>query len=128
MKKHFSQMTPQERTYLVNRFKSIPPQKWKFTNYSRKRLAERGVDFSVIATFWKEDFDLIEFHKHEDGSNRILLRSIMVDSNNNQVCAVFNLSTYEIVTLYLNYKKNKHSNLDWSQYCEGINIKAAMKV
>jgi hypothetical protein len=128
MKKHFTQMSKQENKYLVDRFKSYPRSAWSFNGYSKKRAITRGVDMAVMNTLWNEGFDLVEFHKHnEDGSNRILLRTVATDSNDNQVCIVFNFTKMEITTAYLNYRKNKHDNLVWSEYDASLDIKKLMK-
>jgi hypothetical protein len=128
MKKHFLQMTNGEKKYLVNRFNSIPMSKWKLNGYSKKRVKERKVDMAVYRTLWTHGFDLVEFHQHDSSKeNRILIRSIMTDKEDNQVCAVFNFTTYEVTTVYLNWKKNKHDNLVWSEYDSSIDVKGLMK-
>ncbi|MBL5776981.1 hypothetical protein HV436_01345 [Bacillus sporothermodurans] len=128
MKKHFSQMGKKELEYLKNRFKGIPQGRWKFNSYSKMRAIKRGVDMSVFRSFWTDGFDIVEFHQHEEKKeNRLLLRTILTDSNDNQVCAVFNFTTMEVTTVYLNYRKNKHSNLVWSEYDSTISIKDAFK-
>lgn len=127
-KKHVSQMTKGEKKYLEQRFNSTPEWKWSFNTYSKHRAVTRGVDMSVLRSIWTEGYELIEFHKHEEtGSNRILLRSILTDKNENQVCVVFNFTTMEITTCYLNYRKNKHDNLVWSEYDKNLDIKHCMK-
>lgn len=128
MKKHVTQMTKREVSFLTQKFKSTPQSKWKFNDYSKKRARQRGVDFAVLRSIWTDGFDLIEYHKHDQkGDNRILLRSIAVDKDDNQVCAVFNFSTMEITTVYLNWRKNKHNNLVWGEYDASIDIKEAFK-
>ena len=128
MKKHYTQMTKQEIDFLVNKFKSIPQSKWKFNDYSKKRARNRGVDMAIFRSIWTDGFDLIEFHRHEKKQdNRILLRSIAVDENDNQVCAVFNFTTKEVTTVYLNWRKNKHNNLVWEEYDSSINVKEVFK-
>lgn len=128
MKKHISQMTKREVSFLVQKFKSIPQSSWKFNNYSKKRAMQRGVDFAVFRSIWTEGFDLIEFHKHElTGHDRILLRSIATDRDDMQVCVVFNFTTREVTTVYLNWRKNKHSNLVWEEYDSSISVKDVFK-
>lgn len=127
MKKHVSQMTSKEIKYLTQRFKSFPQSKWSFNKYSKKRAIRRGVDMAVFRSIWTDGFDLIEYHKHEEsGDNRILVRSQVTDSNDSQVCAVFNFSTMEVTTVYLNWRKNKHEQLIWSEYSENVDIKQLM--
>ena len=129
MKKHITQMSKQEIDFLVNKFKSIPEHKWKFNPYSKRRAKQRGVDFSVFRSIWTDGFDLIEFHKHDiKGENRILLRTIITDENDFQVCAVFNFTTLEVTTIYLNWRKNKHNNLIWEEYDSEIDIIKEFKV
>jgi hypothetical protein len=129
VKKHFTQMTKREVDFLTNKFKSIPQSHWKFNDYSKKRARERGVDFAVFRSIWTDGFDLIEYHKHDQkGDNRILLRSISTDKHDNQVCAVFNFTTKEVTTVYLNWRRNKHNNLVWEEYDSSINVKEVFKV
>ena len=124
MKKHVSQMRDNEKKYLINRFKSIPESGWDFNKYSKKRATKRGVDMALFRDFWAGEFELIEYHKHDEtGDNRILLRTINTDDNDYQVCAVFNFSTKEVTTVYLNWRNNKHNNLVLSEYTSAINVK-----
>lgn len=128
MKKHITQMSPREIRYIEQRFKSVPQGSWSFNPYSRRRASERKVDMAIFRTLWSEGYDVIEFHQHEGKmENRILLRSIATDKKDNQVCAVFNFTTREVTTVYLNWKDNKHCNLVWEEYDKEIDIKEAMK-
>lgn len=128
MKKHSTQFSNKEHNYLLNRFRSIPRGDWSFSKYSKKRAIERGVDLQVLNTIWTQGFDIIEYHFHEEArDNRILLRSICTDKNDNQVCAVFSLSTKTITTIYLNKRTNKHFNLVWSEYDENLDVLATAK-
>jgi hypothetical protein len=128
MKKHISQMTNKEANYLIQRFKSVPQNRWKFNTYSKMRARERGVDLTVFRSLWTDGFDLIEFHQHDTKKeNRVLLRTITTDKNDNQVCAVFNFSTMEVTTVYLNWRHNKHQNLVWEEYDASVDVKKAFK-
>jgi hypothetical protein len=128
MKKHFSQMTTKEAEYLIHRFKSIKPNQWKFTKYSKHRSRNRDIDMTVFRSFWSNGFDLIEFHKEDNtGENRILLRTLSADSKDNQVCAVFSLDSKEIITIYNNWRHNKHSNLVIEEYDSSMDIKRLIK-
>lgn len=123
MKKHVTQMTKREVKYLEDRFKSLPQSRWSFNTYSKKRAIQRGVDMAVFRSLWTDGFDIIEFHKHDQKQeNRVLLRTHLTDSKDNQVCAVFNFDTLEITTIYLNWRKNKHDRLVWSEYDSSIDI------
>jgi hypothetical protein len=92
-----------------------------------KRARERGIDMAVFRTFWTDGFDLVEFHYHElKDESRILLRTVSTDENDNQVCAVFNFTTLEITTVYLNWRRNKHKGLVWGEYTPFIDVKGMM--
>ena len=128
MKKHVSQMSSNEIEYLEQRFRSVPQYKWKFNTYSRMRAQKRNVDMVTFRSIWTDGFDLVEYHKHEPtGENRVLLRSVMTDSSDNQVCAVFNFTKMEITTVYLNWRANKHCNLALDEYTSSVNVKRAFK-
>jgi len=129
MKKHVTQMKPKEIEYLSQRFKSIPQNKWCFNGYSKKRAISRGIDMVVFRTLWTDGFDLVEFHQHDiKQENRVLLRTIITDDKDNQVCAVFNFTTMEVTTIYLNWRKNKHNELSWYKYDGSIDVNNFMKV
>lgn len=126
-KKHITQMSKEEIRYLINRFRSTPKNKWKFNMYSQQRAINRGVDMAVFRSIWSNGFDLIEFHCHPIGDSRILVRSIKTDSQDGQVCAVFSLLRVEVVTVYRNWRKNKHKNLVLSEYDPYLDIMDTIK-
>jgi len=83
----------------------------------------------VFRTLWTDGFDLVEFHQHDiKQENRVLLRTIITDDKDNQVCAVFNFTTMEVTTIYLNWRKNKHNELSWYKYDGSIDVNNFMKV
>lgn len=124
LKKHISQMDGLERDFLMRRFYKIPKTDWKFTNYSLMRFTERGVCSRSFLSLWDGDADLIEYHC-KDGENRILLRSRAITDE--QVCAVFSLTTLEIVTVYLNSREYKHETLAIEHYNPMLDVIATFE-
>lgn len=128
MKKHIEQMSKAEIKYLKQRFKSVPQHKWRLTGYCKKRAFQRGIDMSTFRSIWVDGYDLIEFHQHEEsGECRVLLRSISTDPRDNQVCAVFCFTTLEVITIYNNWRMNKHRGLVWREYTSDMDIKGVMQ-
>jgi hypothetical protein len=128
MKKHISQMNSKEIKYLNQRFKSVKQSQWSFTKYSKRRSKDRSIDLAIFRSIWTDGFDLIEYHKEDKtGENRILVRSISCDKEENQVCAVVSLDTKEIITIYNNWRHNKHVNLVIEEYDSGIDVKKSIK-
>lgn len=114
MKKHSSYFSKKEMNYVINRFKGVKHCDWRWTDYAQARLIEREVDHQVLNTIWSDGFTVIEYHFHEKKKhNRVLIRSVCTDENDNQVCVVFNFTTMEIHTVYLNQRSNKHNDADF---------------
>lgn len=121
-------MTKAELAYLTNRFKSTPQSTWGMTSYSRRRFQDRNIDMTTFRSIWTDGFDIIEYHFHEGYSHsRVLIRSRATDKYDYQVCAVFSLTTNEIVTVYKNWRCNKHTNLVWSEYDENLDVLSLVK-
>lgn len=119
-KKHNSQMTEVEQEFLLRKFRAVNKMDWKFTEYSFKRMTERGISVEQLMSIFDLDTMLIEFHR-KNGSNRILLRS-KVEFNHSNVCVVFAPDEKVIKTVYLNYKGNTHQNLKEEHYDASIDV------
>jgi len=124
MKKHVTQMTPEELDLLLSEFQKVDPELWVISRYCNKRLDERRINpFHLLELI--TDHRIIEYHHPEDGSHRILLRGR--PHNRRELCAVFNLSNGQVVTLWTNWVGNQHQNLDWSEYDERCCILSKLK-
>lgn len=120
IKKHVSQMTEKEKTFLLRQFKSIPRVDWLITQYAEYRLNERGVALEWFKTLW-EGYDLVEFHK-AGNSSRVLMRGNAVVNGDENICAVFDLKERVVITIWLNWTQNKHNNLVIEEYDSSYDI------
>ena len=111
MKIHASDLPVNLSEHLLEKFKIIPRDAWRLTEYCFNRFTTRGIDMSTFISIWSEGFYFIEYHVEEKRKrNRVLLRSIKADSKGNQVCAVFCLDTKQIITIYANESGNIHKS------------------
>lgn len=121
LKKHITQMNELEQDFLLREFFSTKQQEWSFTDYSRARFDERKVDaIHFRSLFTHGNVQLIEFHQ-KNGTNRILLRSKTIHKGF-QVCAVFNLTSKTVTTVYLNRVTNQHQDIRWEFYNAKLDI------
>lgn len=120
LKKHISQMTEVEKEFLLRQFRAVNKPDWKITDYSFNRMTARGISAEHLMTIFDLDTELIEYHK-KGRSSRILLRSKRAVNEAN-VCVVFEPETKSIVTVYLNYKGNKHEQLKLEFYDAAIDV------
>ncbi|PEZ47046.1 hypothetical protein CN367_11815 [Priestia megaterium] len=128
MRKHSTQFTKEEMNYLIGRFKGVRRQDWKWSAYSQSRFIEREADLEVMNSIWTDGFTIIELHFHEKRKHkRVLIRSIRTDKEDNQVCVVFNFTTMEIHTVYLNERTNNHEEQFHSEYDADLDVIAVMK-
>lgn len=122
IKKHISQMSQSEKSFLISKFENIPQFMWEFTKYSKGRLEERGISISVFKQLF-EKYDLIEFHvgDHKRGDPRVLLRS-RTSFAGSEVCAVFSLRDARVVTVWTNSVRNQHGKLVIEAYTKKYDI------
>ncbi|QFR56529.1 hypothetical protein 056SW001B_65 [Bacillus phage 056SW001B] len=100
IRKHVSDMTVAEKSFLMKRFYSL---KFDFRKHARDRLNQRGIDFKDFLKTWKGMCQLVEYTR-KGCSNRIMLRSLRAHKGKN-ILVVINLNTGEVVSLYWIYKK-----------------------
>lgn len=100
MRKHVSDMTVTEKSFLMKRFYSL---KFDFRTHARQRLNERGIEFNDFLRMWQGMCQLVEYTR-KGCSNRITLRSLRAHKGKN-ILAVVNLNTGEVVSLYGIHKK-----------------------
>lgn len=116
-RKHISQMTIQEETYLKNIYRRV--RNPLFTPYSLKRLYQRGIQPTRVIRTIKLG-ELIEFHV-KDNSCRVLIRESRpihgVVTN-----VVLELFTKKVITSFKNSADDRHWNLDGSLYNKHLDI------
>ena len=120
MKKHITQMNEQEVEYLMSRFRSRARGSWYVSAYCSRRLMTRKIKPSQLLDLFDVN-RLIEYHYSEfDRSERILLRGQSFSGR--ELCAVFNLTNGQIVTLWTNSEHNQHTNIQMCEYDETAQI------
>jgi hypothetical protein len=123
MKKHFRQMTKDERRFLYSIVRNTVG--WKFTPYSIERALERIVnEDNVLKAI--EKGTLVEYH-NKDGKHRVLLRGVQIVDGKYVVCVVVEPATKNVVTVFINEYNDTHTTLRWSAYNGNINIVEEMK-
>lgn len=118
-------MAAGEKAFLLGKFQDIPNFMWSFTDYSKKRLAGRGISETDFKALFSK-YDLIEFHVGDHGKGgdpRILLRSrTTTEKYNFEVCAVFSLRDARVVTIWINHVTNQHDRLVIANYTKKYDI------
>lgn len=123
MKKHFRQMTKEERRFLYGIVRNI--ETWVFTKYSIGRAVERIVtEADVLKAI--EKGTLIEYHQ-KDGKHRVLIRGTQIVDGKYVVCVVVEPAKQSVVTVFINEYNDTHTTLNWSAYNGNINIVKEMK-
>lgn len=128
IKKHYTQCTNEEITYLANRAKCI-------TNIRlSKHAKEKDITINlndVKKILKSKDLKkcIIEYNE-TNGDKRILIRSkeqFPTNVNNSTVycnlCIVLSLIKNEIVTAYFNSVKDNHDNINIKRYDANLKIK-----
>jgi hypothetical protein len=138
-KKHVTQMTREEISYLVQKCKNIPLQKVTIS----KHLLQKGISFKkadILTTLQTSNLNslIIEYNEtpKSNGSTdkRVLIRSniskdVEFETKNGkkftspaQMCFVISLKTYEVITVYWNKSNDGHTTMDWSRYQKHLKI------
>lgn len=114
MKKHYTQMTQEEHDYLMSRFEGRDRGSWYVSAYCHRRLIKRSIAPIQLLDLFNVN-RLIEYHYAEqDDSERILLRGRA--HKGRELCAVFNLTNGQVVTIWTNWEGNQHDRVDMSEY------------
>ncbi|MGG1263751.1 DUF4258 domain-containing protein [Brevibacillus laterosporus] len=117
LKKHISQMTSKEQGRLLNLAMAVPY--WKAVPHLKKRLKQRGGKLNHVRNIIF-DGQLIEYH-NKDGKNRILLRGVK-EFRGKVMCAVFEIDTCKIITIYWNEVENTHEPINMRYYKKDLEI------
>jgi hypothetical protein len=101
-KKHYTQISQEEKTLLWGRLIKISPV---FTKHAITRCQEKGINPILINCKVK----IIEYNIHH-GDKRVLLRQ------KNGLCYSVSLLTGQIITIYFNDPGDNHSTINWHEY------------
>ena len=137
-KKHFSQMSEEEKEYLVKKILEIDYSKIRLSSH----LLSKGTNCSkkqIINILEKKNLkDLIieynETFKYGELEERVLIRNndiskIQFQKNNDaafwefaNLCFVIRLNDGKIITAYWNISKDNHDSIDWKRYDSSLII------
>lgn len=121
-RKHVSQMTPQEITFLKSKFRHVKEP--IYTNYSLGRLSQRKIQRKQVVRALKIG-ELVEYHlvgRH----HRVLVRGT-ASKRGEVVCVVLDIFTREVVTVFKNVITDRHWTLNPSNYDNKVDILNIMK-
>jgi hypothetical protein len=127
-KKHYSQMTKDEKDSLFARLRGI--KGWKLSNHSLDRLVEKNIHatyYDIVSTIHKSR--IIEYHivkmKEKDvniNDERVLLRSNAVVNGDYNLHVVYSITRKKIVSVWINKVDDIHSTIDMRDYDKNVKI------
>ena len=128
VKKHYTQLTNEEKTYIEKAVKEMYVSPYRFSKHAFVRQSER----QVFKYFTIKDFTetlqhgrIIEFIiKNND--IRILVRSNKVVAKRELVFS-YSIKTKTVVTTWMNMYFNQHSNVVMDAYTNDIDVIKTMK-
>lgn len=109
MKKHYTQMTPEEVSHLMIQVKC---KSYTFKRHAMDRMGSRNITESQIRAMLTYA-TIIECHNDVPNEVRVLVRGKV---RGDFVCSVVSLTTSEVITCYWNAAGDYHRTLDKSQY------------
>lgn len=123
-KKHYSQMTPEEKNYLFSKLKAV--KKWGISTHALDRIYEKGIEatYSDLVSSIHNSY-IIEYHVAQfDGKDdkRVVLRSKARVNRTYNLHVVFSISRQRIVSVWMNHVNDKHSTIDMTDYSRKVKI------
>lgn len=128
IKKHYTQCTNDEITYLANRVKSI--KNIRLSKHAKEKDITININ-DIKRIIKSKDLKkcIIEYNE-TNGDKRVLIRSkeqYPTNVNNSTIycnlCFVLSLIKKEIVTAYFNSAKDHHDNINFKRYNANLKIK-----
>jgi hypothetical protein len=123
IKKHVRQMSNAEINYLIGKVRSA--KEISTTDYSFERIKQRGGSLADIKHVLLTGY-IVEYHKRDADSHRVLVRGTK-RYGNDVMCAVLDMRTNLIITVYYNRHDDHHSTLNDAAYNKHINILKEME-
>lgn len=121
VKKHFSQMTNQEKYILRQSIDNL--QGLEIATHVSDRLKEKNIcEHDIFRAL--DNYNIIEYHRRIKGDyadNRVLIRSKYKFKGRN-ICMSISLDNGRLITAYCNYDSDNHSTINMSNYNNNINI------
>ena len=118
VRKHYSQMNKDESLFLFQ--EALKVHNWELDGHIKKKMNERGMIHKEEVVDILRFGELIEFHLR-NGKSRILVRGSRTYYNF-VPCAVFELKTGKIITLYWNKEDDNHRTIDMSRYNAELDV------
>lgn len=127
-RKHGSQLQKFEDTGLMKRLKSVQEWEWELIDHALDRLVEKNIRATkkdIVSTIYNStiiEYRIVYNRRLRLHEERVILRSKAMVNRNYNLNVVFSLTTKNIVTVWLNHKKDRHSTLDWSIYDKNMKV------
>ena len=132
-KKHFSQFSENEYTYLENSLKNIDLSSITVSRHLKSKDIKFDIEDiydSLKSTHLNEM--IIEYNQTPKGNlldKRVLIRSIAAydvfingKKEKCNLCFVISILTHELVTVYYNLADDKHTSIDMRRYNRNLKI------
>lgn len=130
-KKHYTQMTNEELTYLKNKLHNMNKRNLVISTHARDKNEFNDADIKQLPFEVTNDM-IIEFNRTEKRNfidKRVTVRSKKVyDVNINgkiekcNIIAVFSLTTNRVVTVFWNLASDMHESINMSRYNKDLKI------
>ncbi|AGI11827.1 hypothetical protein PQE71_gp076 [Bacillus phage Izhevsk] len=127
-RKHSSQMKKFENTGLMKRLKEVEEWEWELIDHALDRLIEKGIRASkrdIVSTIYNcsiIEYRIVYNRRLRLYEERVILRSKATVNRCYNLNVVFSLTTKNIVTVWINHVKDRHSTLDWSIYDKNMKV------
>ena len=130
-KKHFTQMTEEEKTKCIDllKYSLLINDKFIISNHAQQKLVQ-GIDFRMLlgAIHNNATDQVIEYNetvRFDNTEKRVLIRHpkiYLINGRHNYLYLVINIQTGRIVTAYYNLAVDTHKTLDLSYYEKDLKI------
>lgn len=123
-KKHFTQMTNEEKKLLFDKLRSV--RNWKVGGHALDRMEEKGIKVTyedIVSTIYNSS--IIEYHTVKlDNFNdkRVLLRSKAMTNGNYNLNVVYSITGRRVISVWLNSIDDLHDTIDMRDYDSDLKI------
>lgn len=125
-RKHKSQMNSREVNGLWFRLRNVGKSCWILSDHATDRIKEKGIETNledIVSMIGNAE--LIEYKLHRWKSQmheRIVLRSKAIVNGDQNVHAVYDLTTNEVISVWMNHVDDRHATLDFSNYDKNTKV------
>lgn len=123
-KKHYTQMTSEEKKFLFNKLKSV--KKWRIGGHALDRMKEKNIEVTyndIVSTIYNSN--IIEYHTvklNNFNDRRVLLRSKAITNGEYNLHVVYSITGRRVVSVWLNNIDDLHNTIDMRDYDSDMKI------